>query len=95
MAKRACLGCGSLQKAKRRFCDQCGTASPVSLSSPRPAGGRPRAAVKSAGAGLAPVADLREARIARYWQEVRAADGGERQQPWIAMILDEMNVGAA
>jgi len=51
--------------------------------------------VKSAGAGLAPVADLREARIARYWQEVRAADGGERQQPWIAMILDEMNVGAA
>jgi len=68
---------------------------PVSLSSPRPAGGRPRAAVKSAGAGLAPVADLREARIARYWQEVRAADGGERQQPWIAMILDEMNVGAA
>lgn len=77
MAKPRCPGCSSrIRPKKDAFCPMCGRRNP--LLAPRVV--RRRAAVKSAGSGLAPVVDLgpfrRSGLAAEFYQE---SDPGRRE----------------
>ena len=85
MAKRCCLGCGTLMKAKRRFCTECGHRNPLAVA----AAARRGTAVKSAGAGPAPVYDLEAARYQQLVTAFKSAGGNAAlRDGYSAMLTD-------